>query len=289
MVDDYVELRTSPVVPAVSPVRIRCRDTGSGDGMPIVFLHGAWGYEIYPFDRQAAALQHHRIVIPDRTGYGASQPIDVQLPGFHQRAAEETLAMLDALAIPQAILWGHSDGAVTALRVGLTRPAAVAAIVSEASHYFRRKPASRAFFETMRDRPEDFGERIVSTLERDHGARWRRLISTNGAAWLAIAHEAESGTDDLYDGRLPALEVPTLLVHGGRDPRTEPGELEAMTQALDRRSAGVRARSRVLLLPDGAHSPHSERATADAVTQAALEFVQSAFQSAIRNPQSAMR
>src|SRR5262249_18696480 len=134
----------------------------SGRGAPLLVLHGAWGYEIYPFDRQIAALgQRRRFVIPDRTGYGGSDPIDVQRDGFHRFAAEETLAVMDALAIERAAVWGHSDGAVIALWLGLLAPARVEAIVAEATHFVRRKPGSRPFFETMRDDPDRFGARIV--------------------------------------------------------------------------------------------------------------------------------
>ena len=112
----------------------------------------------------------------------------------------------------------------------------------------------------MRDAPENLGERVVATLRREHGDRWRALISTNGAAWLQIADEAPSPDADLYDGRLDEVRAPVLLIHGARDPRTEPGEIAALTAALGGTVYAVR------LLPEGEHSPHSERATADQVT-----------------------
>ena len=74
-----VELPASPLAPGVSPVWIHYRDAGAGTGAPLVILHGGWGYEIYPFDRQIAALApSHRIVIPDRTGYGGSGRLERQ-------------------------------------------------------------------------------------------------------------------------------------------------------------------------------------------------------------------
>ena len=66
----------SPLAPGRSPVRIYYRDLGHG--AVILFLHGGWGYGIYPFDHQALALEgQRRIVIPDRTGYGGSGTLDV--------------------------------------------------------------------------------------------------------------------------------------------------------------------------------------------------------------------
>jgi pimeloyl-ACP methyl ester carboxylesterase len=270
--DTRLELPASPLLPGVTPVRIRYRDAGSG--RQLLALHSGWGYETYPFNQQLAVLSsQRRILIPDRTGYGRSEPLDVFPTDFHQRAAEETLAFFDALGIERAALWGHSDGAVIALRLGLTAPHRVTAIVAEATHFFKRKPASRSFFETMRHTPQRFGEGVVETLRRDHGERWRAVVAADGDAWLRIADEAASEDADLYDGLLPGLKVPVLLVHGIRDPRTEPGEVDALCAALNQRSDELRTRSRVVLLPDGSHSPHSERVTAAVVTSAAREFL----------------
>src|SRR5437773_11469266 len=38
----------------LGPARIYYRDAGAG--ATLLFLHGGWGYEVYPFDRQIAAL-----------------------------------------------------------------------------------------------------------------------------------------------------------------------------------------------------------------------------------------
>src|SRR5437879_5878605 len=109
-----VALHASPLAPGVSPVRLHYRDAGAGP--PIVFLHSGWGYAMYPFDRQAVLLSaDHRVVSPDRSGYGQSTPIDRLPADFHQRAAEETRLVLDALNLRRPVVWGHSDGAIIAL------------------------------------------------------------------------------------------------------------------------------------------------------------------------------
>src|SRR5437660_156251 len=85
-------------IPFAGPARIYYRDTGAG--APLVFLHGGWGYEVYPFDRQIAALSgKFRILIPDRSGYGRSSPIASLPADFHSRAVVETQRFLDALHI----------------------------------------------------------------------------------------------------------------------------------------------------------------------------------------------
>jgi len=242
-----VLLDSSPLAPGRSPVRIHYRD--AGDGPAIVILHGGWGYDAYPFDRQIAALaSRHRIVIPDRTGYGRSEPIDALATDFHQSAADETRAVIEALHLDRPILWGHSDGAIIALLMGLQAPDRIAGTIVEATHYFRHKPASRPFFEGIVAKPR---------------AAFRALHSRT---WIRIVDESAPG-DDFYGGRLSALRVPVLLIHGARDPRTEPGEFEALSAALQT------APLRTLLLTEGGHSPHSEPATTAQVTGAAASFV----------------
>jgi pimeloyl-ACP methyl ester carboxylesterase len=261
----FVDLGSSPLAPGVTPVRIHYRDHGAG--RPLVILHGGWGYEIYPFDRQIAALSPgRRIVIPDRTGYGLSGRLERQESDFHRRAAGETFAVIDALQLERPVLWGHSDGAVIALRMALAAPERLEGVILEATHLYRAKPASRPFFETMRDNPDGLGARVAEVLAREHGDKWRDLIRTNGAAWLKIAEERTRDDDDLYGGELPRFRLPALVVHGARDPRTEPGELEALKQALG-------AVGSFEILPEGAHSPHSERATADEVTRISRRFL----------------
>jgi pimeloyl-ACP methyl ester carboxylesterase len=117
--------------------------------------------------------------------------------------------------------------------------------------------------------PEGLGDRVTETLKRDHGDRWRDLIRTNGDAWLRIAADPSAAAADLYGGRLRELRVPTLVIHGGRDPRTEPGELEAFRAAVN----GAPADVTFAVLDEGGHSPHSERATADEVTRIAESFI----------------
>jgi pimeloyl-ACP methyl ester carboxylesterase len=260
-----VSLPTSPLAPGVSPVAIHYREVGDG-APPLVILHGGWGYDIYAFDRQIAALSGtRRIVIPDRTGYGGSGRLAVQEADFHDRAAAETFAVLDALGLERPIVWGHSDGAVIALKMGLTRPDRLTALIVEAAHLYRSKPKSREFFETMMNDPDGLGERVAGILAAEHGDSWRDLIRINGVAWLRIADERRRPDDDLYGGRLSHLRVPTLIVHGAKDPRTEPGELDAIRAAIPH--------ARVALIAEGGHSPHNERLATDAVTREVERFL----------------
>jgi pimeloyl-ACP methyl ester carboxylesterase len=264
-------LEASPLAPGISPVRVHYLDAGAGS--TVLILHGGWGYEVYPFDRQIAALRStRRIVVPDRCGYGRSTDIASLPASFHRLAMQETRAVIDTLELERPIVWGHSDGAIIALLLALESPDAIAAAIVEATHLYRRKPRSRPFFESILADPQTLGDGVVAVLERDHGARWRSVLERHARAWLAIADESRSDTDDFYDGRLGGITIPVLVVHGARDPRSEPGEIDALGQALARREAGSRE-VEIHVLPDGGHSPHNERATADRVTAIVGAFI----------------
>jgi pimeloyl-ACP methyl ester carboxylesterase len=259
----FVELESSPHAANalnVRPVRIHYRDVGHG--RPVVFLHGGWGYGVYPIDRQVEALKGEaRFLIPDRSGHGQSSDFAGALPiDFHTRAAQETLLVLDALGIERAVIWGHSDGAVIAAMVGLMAPSRCSRLVLEAVHFWRDKPSSRDFFTRFADHPEEVSEKLQNLLAADHGERWADIVRRNCRVWLELAKldsgKLDSGRAedfrprDLYEGQLGELTVPVTFLHGRGDPRTEPGEMESVREALP--GAEVR------FIENGRHSPHSE-------------------------------
>jgi 3-oxoadipate enol-lactonase len=238
-----------------------------GQGTPLLFLHGGWGYEMYPFDVQIDALQNRfRILIPDRTGYGKSARVASFPRGFHERAAEEMRSFLDALGINRCVLWGHSDGAVTAVRMGIAQPNRFSAMILEAIHYDRCKPSSRTFFETAATAPRKFGSSIAAAMAREHGEEyWESLMKVHGQAWLDILDNCHEPEHDLYSGRIGDLQTPALLIHGSADPRTEPGELRQLHEALPS--------LKIHLISGAGHSPHSEPASAGETTRIAQDFL----------------
>jgi pimeloyl-ACP methyl ester carboxylesterase len=250
----FITVENSPL--ARRTAEIHYREFGSG--VPLLFLHSGWGYHIFPINKQLHALSQYRVIIPDRSGYGLSTKPAEMSCDFHVRAAEETFAFLDALGIKDTVVWGHSDGSVIAAWMGLMRPERCRGLVLEAFHYNRRKLVSREFFEAMVAAPESFGERVAAVMSREHGEEyWRELMQTEGRTWLEIAKQADHGFADLFDGRLGELRVPAVFLQGAHDPRTDPGEMEAVQLALP--AAEIR------LIAAGEHCPHSE-------SKAAAEF-----------------
>jgi pimeloyl-ACP methyl ester carboxylesterase len=170
-----------------------------GRGRPAVFLHGGWGYRVNPINRQIEAFGDQvRFLNPDRTGYGRSTGWRRQMPtDFHQRAAEETFSVLNALGIEQAIFWGHSDGAVIAARIGVSAPKRCARLILEAFHFYRNKPNSRAFFRQFATHPEEIKDKAQKLPVMDHGeGQWKTVVQRNCRAWLRIATQSMCLADD---------------------------------------------------------------------------------------------
>jgi pimeloyl-ACP methyl ester carboxylesterase len=262
----FVEVAESPHAPGIRPIRIHYRELGRG--RPLVFLHGGWGYGVYPIDRQIEAFRREfRILIPDRTGYGHSTHLPGEMPlDFHQRAAQETLGFLDALGIERAIFWGHSDGAVIAAMFGLRAPERCERLILEAFHFYRNKPGSRSFFERFAAHPENLGEETRELLRRDHGEDyWQNVPRQNCGAWFRIADQVQRPNEDLYDGRLGGLRVPAMFLHGKLDPRTEPGEMERVRKELPQ--------AEMRFVDNGKHSPHSEEDAFEECNAIAREFL----------------
>src|SRR5260370_23743784 len=91
------------------------------------------------------------------------------------------------------------------------------------------------------------GDRVTSALAHDHGEGWRKVLERNANGWLEIV---QSGGGDLYDGRLSDLRATALFIHGSRDPRTEPGDLDAIRSLLPQ--------AEIRIIENAGHSPHSE-------------------------------
>jgi pimeloyl-ACP methyl ester carboxylesterase len=172
------------------------------------------------------------------------------------------LGFLDELSIDRCILWGHSDGAVIAILMALRDPARCMRIVVEALHIDREKPRSREFFTKMAADPDAFGERVSQKLAAEHGESWQSVLRAGGHAWLDIAATPD---EDMFEGRLPELAVPTLVLHGTDDPRTEPGELERLRRDVPH--------AEIHMIEGAQHAPHSERQYAAACTAIVARFV----------------
>ena len=96
--------------------RLHYVDTG-GDGVPVIIIHGLLGTAETNFAQVIPWLaQRYRVIGPTLRGFGESEPKPRVFPyDFYQRDANDILAFMDALDIPQAHIMGYSDGGEVAV------------------------------------------------------------------------------------------------------------------------------------------------------------------------------
>src|SRR3712207_5659106 len=92
-------------------------EDGPADGRPVILLHG-WPYDIHSYVDAAPILaaQGYRVIVPYLRGYGTTRFRSSQTFRNAQQSAValDVIALMDALAIPKAIIGGFDWGSRTA-------------------------------------------------------------------------------------------------------------------------------------------------------------------------------
>jgi len=244
-----------------------------GEGPPLVLLHGA-GDNALDWQWVTPALAAtYRVYAPDLPGSpDSARPAAEYSPAFFERFAA---GFLDALGIKRAVFVGNSLGGLIALRLALSQPARVTALVlvdsaglghrvnpaftsvnvpglAEAAMPFWRRPVGayqRAWGRTLL-----LFAHTPGNVPREWIAEQKRLALSPGylEAHLTVLRALVSplGQREVLVDRLSELKISTLVIWGARD-RVFPESqaIEAATHLQDVSLA---------LLPDCGHMPHVE-------------------------------
>src|SRR5262245_59870669 len=85
-----------------------------GDGPPIVFVHGLGATSNVWHAQRTTFSKYYRVIVYDRSGCGRSQKASA---GYSVEGwADELAGLLDHLAVPSAVVVGHSLGSMVAQR-----------------------------------------------------------------------------------------------------------------------------------------------------------------------------
>ncbi|MGJ7581254.1 alpha/beta fold hydrolase [Variovorax sp. RHLX14] len=108
-------------------------ESGPVDGPAVVLLHG-FPYDVHAYAEVAPLLAAKgcRVVVPYLRGFGPTQFIDDATPRSGEQAAlaSDVLALLDALAMPHAVLAGFDWGSTAACAAAALWPDRCTALVS---------------------------------------------------------------------------------------------------------------------------------------------------------------
>lgn len=113
-------------------------ETGSPDGAPVILLHG-FPYDVHAYDDVAERLAAagRRCIVPFLRGYGTTRFLDATTPRSGQQAAlgVDLLVLMDALAIPKAVIAGYDWGGRAAAIVAALWPERAKGLVSGGQGY----------------------------------------------------------------------------------------------------------------------------------------------------------
>ncbi len=114
-------------------LNIACHEAGPADGPPVLLMHG-FPYDIHAYAEVVPLLasQGCRVVVPYLRGFGPTRFLDSATPRSGEQAAlgADLLALMDALAIPRAVLAGYDWGGRAACVVAALWPERCAGLLS---------------------------------------------------------------------------------------------------------------------------------------------------------------
>jgi pimeloyl-ACP methyl ester carboxylesterase len=228
---------------------------GSGrDLAPLVLLHeGLGSRELWrSFPDQLHAATGRRLLVFSRHGYGRSAVVrEPRGVDYMHREADEVLPeLLDRLGYDRPVLVGHSDGASIALLFAGRADADVERLVLLAPHVIV-EDESIAGIEAARD-----AYRSAALPQRM--ARYHRDAEATFWGWNDIWLDPAFRSWDITD-RLPAIDVPVLVVQGADDEYGTARQLELIEKGISGPFAGV-------LLDDCRHAPHLDQPAATLAT-----------------------
>lgn len=238
-------------------------EEGPPTGRPVILLHG-WPYDIHTYAEASGLLAAagYRVIVPYLRGFGATRFLseETKRNGQQSALAVDVIALMDALAIPRAILAGCDWGARTANIVAALWPERCVALVSVSGYLIGSQQANVAplppsaelawwyqyYFSTERGRAgyemyrRDFARLIWQTASPQwvfDDATFDRSASAfdnpdhvaiviHNYRWRLGLDEGEGRYDEL-ERRLatrPIIAVPTITLEGDANgaPHPEP-------------------------------------------------------------------
>jgi pimeloyl-ACP methyl ester carboxylesterase len=260
----------------VAPDGTRIGFWSTGDGPPVVMVHGAMA-DHTTLDRVVPLLAPHVTVhAVDRRGRGTSS----DAPDYALEREYDDLAAVAAAVAARAgrpiTLYGHSYGATCALGAALRSPDVGRLVLYEPAFAgtAHHPPALLDQLDALVARGEP--EAAVETAFREvlgvpaaeiEALQAQPSWSARVAAAATISRELCTATARVLDpAQYGGIRVPTLLLDGERSPTGQRTVVAALTTALPS--------ARVTVLPDQGHL--AQLTAPDLVAETVLEFMRDA-------------
>jgi haloalkane dehalogenase len=231
---------------------------GGTEAPPVLLVHGypetsfMWRHLL-----PAIAASGRRAVAPDLPGYGDSP---LTIAGTWESHIEALDAFCRDLRLDRVALVVHDWGGLIGMRWACDHPGAASALVVSATGFF---PDGKWHGLGEALRTPGAGEKVVDAIDRDSFAAMLRQTGSGfddvaiEEYWKAYATQEQrrahlelyrSGDFEKlepYEGRLAALEIPTLILWGEGDTFAPVGGAHRFHRQI--------ADSKLVLIPDAGH------------------------------------
>jgi pimeloyl-ACP methyl ester carboxylesterase len=229
--------------------RLAAEEAGPADGLPVVLLHGLTATRRYvTMGSRTLERGGHRVISYDARGHGRSSPA----PSYrYEDLVTDLLAVLDAYALPRAVLVGASMGAHTLLALALAAPERVRGVVAITPAFDPTAPADLERWDELAEGLRSGGiEGFVDAyrVEEEVPEGWRETVRTVLRQRMAQHEHLDAVADALTQvprsrpfeslSQLGAIDVPALVV-ASRD-EADPGHPFAVGEAYAAAIPGAR-------------------------------------------------
>ena len=215
-----------------------------GEGEPLILIaglgatHHLWELQVPSFARR------YRVVTFDNRGAGDSdKPSD---PYSIALFADDTAALMDALGIDRAHVYGQSMGGMIAQEFALRHPRRLRCLVLGCTTFggpnsVLPSPEAAALLSGMPNLPEE--QAVDRVLELFYSPRYRREHAEEARERIQSYFPLRTPPDaygrqlmacltfDAYD-RLPQIAAPTLVINGAEDALIPPENSRIMAQRI---------------------------------------------------------
>lgn len=197
---------------------IAYEDSG-GNGPAVILSHG-YLMDHSMFDHQVSALKDkYRVITWDERGFGGTKATG---EFTYWDSARDVLALLDHLGIQSAVVGGMSQGGFLSMRVALTAPERVRALILLDTQAGTEDPATIEPYNQLQAAWNEHGPAAVQDIIAgiilgpgtwtDWFDKWAALpLEQVNWAFHCLMHR-----DDIT-GRLGEITCPALIVHGTSD------------------------------------------------------------------------
>jgi pimeloyl-ACP methyl ester carboxylesterase len=181
----------------------------SGEGEPVIVLHGAYMTIPNMGDIIPALAKTHKVYALEFQGHGRTTDID--RPITYPNLADDVAAFMKAEGIEKADIFGYSMGAAVGLKLAIDHPEMVNKLVAASTAYdiSGYQPDYAAFIPQMK--PEMF---IGTPMETEY-----RKLAVNPEGFpalvdkmIALEHEPLA-----WEADVKALKTPVLIIAGDSD------------------------------------------------------------------------